>query len=379
MKSVQHFLVAFGCMCVHHFVQYVRWKRSSKMPEFPHSVLILATYFIVVLRRKLQSFHWHHWLSFGKKNCGIFPSEFETAVKFLVTFCHLQPPAIGTNRWVNRTPAGDWFLRRWWATSLRATHHDPWSSRSYFWFLEKRKRLKKNQGPANVAWTVGINKESWSSKVCVLKKLLFCWFMFNILNLDWMVITIWTKHKKVPTFQSRVSFCFKVGQLAIPRILFEKNDSDVLRQIFFQGYVLMNDWSARDIQARKKKRKRRNTKHHKITRWLWFSNFGLQRSTYLGKPNLKSTYQGPQASTVYPKDPQRSPAPAVQGLGICSFGAFWCQELWYYDLSLGRGFDADSIQIGRCHRRMCQTPPSTKWLTVFEIWLFWLWYLDRSS
>ena len=127
--------------------------------------------------------------------------------------------------------------------------------------------------------------------------------MFNILNLDWMVITIWTKHKKkVPTFESRVSFCFKVGQLAIPRILFEKNDSDVLQQIFLQGYVLMNDWSARDIQARKKKRKRRrrNTKHHKITRWLWFSNFGLPRSTYLGKPNLKSTYQGPQASTVYP-------------------------------------------------------------------------------
>lgn len=110
-----------------------------------------------------------------------------------------------------------------------------------------------------------------------------------------------------------------------------------------------------------------------------FQIFGLPRSTYLGKPNLKSTYQGPQASTVYPKDPQRSPAPAVQGLGICSFGAFWCQELWYYDLSLGRGFDADSIQIRWCHRRMCQTPPSTKWLSVFEIWLFWLRYLDRSS
>lgn len=94
-------------------------------------------------------------------------------------------------------------------------------------------------------------------------------------------------------------------------------------------------------------------------------------------PNLKSgSFRAAGLNGIPLSDHRQT---AVQGLGICSFGAFWCQELWYYDLSLGRGFDADSIQIGRCHRRMCQTPPSTKWLSVFEIWLFWLWYLDRSS
>ena len=71
-----------------------------------------------------------------------------------------------------------------------------------------------------------------------------------------MVITIWSKHKKkVSTFQSQVSFCLKVGQLAIPRILFEKDDSNVLQHIFLQGYVLMNDWSARDIPGAEKEEK----------------------------------------------------------------------------------------------------------------------------
>ena len=203
--------------------------------------------------------------------------------------------------------------------------------------------------------------------------------MFNILNLDWMVITIWTKHKKkVSTFQSRVSFCFKVGQLAIPRILFEKNDSDVLQQIFLQGYVLMNDWSARDIQARKKKRKRRNTKHHNITRWLWCSNPCLPRSTYLGKPNLKSgSFRAAGLNGIPLSDHQTNSCARLGNMFL--WGLLVPRTLVLRSLLGSWLWRRFSLQIGWCHRRMCQTPPSTKWLSVFEIWLFWLWYLDRSS
>ena len=61
-----------------------------------------------------------------------------------------------------------------------------------------------------------------------------------------------------------------------------------------------------------------------------------------------------------------APWATVQGLGICSFGSFWCQELWYYDLPLGRGFDADSM--------LSHAPPSPKciWnMIVIMIMISW--------
>ena len=49
-------------------------------------------YFTVVLRRKPQSFHWHHWLTFGeKKDNGIFPNLKLQIFLYKI----LSPPAIG--------------------------------------------------------------------------------------------------------------------------------------------------------------------------------------------------------------------------------------------------------------------------------------------
>ena len=65
----------FGCVCV--------CVCASLCPIFPmkkikqnariHTFGPDFGYFTVVLRRKPQSFHWHHWLTFGeKKDNGIF-------------------------------------------------------------------------------------------------------------------------------------------------------------------------------------------------------------------------------------------------------------------------------------------------------------------
>lgn len=59
------------CVCAHQFVQYFRWKRSSKMQESPHSVLILATLLLC------SEWSFNHSIGIigslsGKKNWGIF-------------------------------------------------------------------------------------------------------------------------------------------------------------------------------------------------------------------------------------------------------------------------------------------------------------------
>lgn len=127
-----------------------------------HSVLILATKNCCAQFRK-QNNHSIGIIGFffGKENCGI----------FLVTFCHLQSPAIG---WLSQsTLAGDWFLCRWWATSLRPTHHYQWSSRSYFWFLGKKKeRLKKIRARPTSLGQYGSIRNDKVQRLCFKKKVI---------------------------------------------------------------------------------------------------------------------------------------------------------------------------------------------------------------
>ena len=86
------------CASVCPIFQMKKIKQNARIPTFGPDF----GYFIVVLRKKLQSFHWHHWLTFGKKKLRNFPWEFETAVSFLVTCCHLQPLEPLDDHWVNR-------------------------------------------------------------------------------------------------------------------------------------------------------------------------------------------------------------------------------------------------------------------------------------
>ena len=172
------FLVAFGCMFVHHFVQYVRWKRSSKMPEFPHSVLILATKNCCAQFRKQNN----HSIGIigslsGKKTVEFSLSHFVTS-----SLQPLEPLSQST------TNAGDWFLCRWWATSLRPTHHYQWSSRSYFWFLGKKKeRLKKIRARPTSLGQYGSIRNDKVQRLCLKKKS----YSVDLCSIFWIWIEWW--------------------------------------------------------------------------------------------------------------------------------------------------------------------------------------------
>ena len=90
-KSVRHFLGVFVFVCVCASLCPIFPMKKIKQNARIHTFGPDFGYFTVVLRRKPQSFHWHHCLTFGeKKNCGIFPNLKNLQICF-VTFCHLQP------------------------------------------------------------------------------------------------------------------------------------------------------------------------------------------------------------------------------------------------------------------------------------------------